>query len=130
MLHVRVMKTLHVRVMKRNLMMMNDANRMDAEGGKERAKTLGERSIPTFEIKPSRMLAGGKRQSHHLYCRVRCGREGFPVTVYCSESTELTRWFWKTGLAPWEFEFHFSGSLIPTLLVGNFRASCQTLQCP
>ena len=40
MLHVRVMKTLHVRVMKRNLMMINDANRMDAEGGKERAVSV------------------------------------------------------------------------------------------
>ena len=29
---------------------------------------------------------------------------------------------WWTGLAPWEFEFHFPGSLTSTFLGGNFRA--------
>ena len=39
------------------------------------------------------------------------------MATYWSESPYSSRQFKKTGLAPWEFEFHFSGSLLPTFLV-------------
>ena len=47
------------------------------------------------------------------------GRKGLPLressllTTYWSGSTDV---FWWTGLAPWEFEFLFPGSLISTFL--------------
>ena len=38
------------------------------------------------------------------------------LTTYWSRSTQSSRFFWQTGLAPWEFEFPFPGSLISTYL--------------
>ena len=37
---------------------------------------------------------------------------------------------WRTGLAPWEFEFSFPGSLISTLPGGGRPCGSPTLPCP
>ena len=43
-------------------------------------------------------------------------RESPSLTTSRSESTQSSRWFQQTGLAPWQFEFPLPGSLTSTFL--------------
>ena len=53
------------------------------------------------------------------------GRESSLSTTYWSESTSSSRCLQWNGLAPWEFELSFSGSLMSTFLVLYPNSSLQ-----
>ena len=78
----------------------------------EASADLGRALCP--ELSKSTQSTYGRSQG----CRGE--RESSLVTTCWTGSTSSCfRCFWWTGLAPWEFEFPFPGSLIPTFLQGR-----------
>ena len=51
-------------------------------------------------------------------------RDSLLTTYWSGSTSSCLRCFWWTGLAPWEFEFPFPGSLISTFLGGRSRIHC------
>ena len=57
-------------------------------------------------------LAPREPPSPWRVCAVGAQRETFLLTTYWPESSQSSRWFEETGLAPWEFELPVCAGII------------------